>query len=161
MLVKIVNKPLNLDRLADELAPLRAITTRVDWYGFERQDARTMVPIPARRKVGEANGVLDFADPGEIRFHLTRDLTAQEEAALDAALAAHDAKALSAEQVREDRDESDLDQLLAGLANFDTFLANFDNAGNVNQLKAALRPFCVNVGKALRLIARKYRGAAV
>lgn len=163
LIVKIALKTLNVERLVEELRalPFADVATRIDWYGFERQDDRRMAPVAARIKVGEANGVSDFADPGEIRFHTTRDLTAPEQTQLDGVLTAHNAATLTAEQTRQDQDEADLDTLITAAQAFNTFLTNFDAAGNVTQLKAALRPFCVNMGRALRIIVRKQRSAGV
>lgn len=163
IIVKIALKNLNQTKLGEEIAALAfgSVFTRVDWYGFHRLNARVLEPNAATQKVGESGGVSDFADPGELRFHTTRDLTTQEQADLDAVLAAHNDATLTAEQVREDQDEADLDTLITAAQQFQTFLTAFDNAGNVSQLKAALRPFCVNVGRAIRNIVRKQRSSSV
>jgi hypothetical protein len=163
VVVKFVLKDLNHTKLIEEAQALAfsSVFQKVDWYGFSRKSDRIMTPNTETVKVGEVNSVSDFAQPGELRIHTSRDLTLAEDAALVAVLTAHNSATVTAEQTRQDQDDADIVALITAAQQFSTFLANFDAASNVPQLKAALRPFCVNVGRAIRNIVRKQRSASV
>jgi len=178
--VKISVKNFNSDKLREELeaSGAGAILISIGWPGFD-QVGRIRLPIAARRETGRSvvNGstVLDFADPGEIRFHTTRDLTGPEDTALMNALTAHNALLLSAEQVRQDQDEADLDAIIAteraafvaSLASLQTALNAWDAASTANKLISAKNMFTlvradlVTIAKILRLVLRKERSAAI
>lgn len=162
LIVKTALKNFNAAKLVEELQALSfgGEVIRIDWYGFTKLDARRFTPAAARQKVGEADGIADFADPGELRFHTTRDLMPVEDTQLDSILSAHDSIILTAEQIRQDQDENDLTTLIGNVADFDTLIAQWDGL-TTNQAKAALRPVLVNLRRVLRIIVRKYRSAQV
>lgn len=165
--VKIALNDFNPDRLGEELvaAGLMPLITSLGWAGFERVTPRRYTPAAARRVVGmsSVNGVRteDLADPGELRFGLTRDVTPTEAATLDGVLSAHDAALLSAEQVRQDKDEADLDTLLATERQaYLTALQDWDGMTSAQKL-AATRAMFLTIGKLFRVILRRERGAAI
>lgn len=166
-LVKIVGKDFNPDRLREDLegAGFAGLLTGQGWAGFARISRRRYTPNAGPRIVGRTviNGAVseDTAQPGELRFQSSRDLTPAEDAALDAALAAHDANMLSAEQVREDQDETDLTALLqTDRATYIAHLQNWSGYGNAQKFAAAEDMFRI-VGKILRLLLRRERGATI
>jgi hypothetical protein len=127
-LLKIFVKNFNPDRLREEMpAGTAGVLTGLGWAGFDRSSSRLYVPKSERSIIGRSfsNGatVVDFADPGELRFSTSRDLTVLEDAALDVVLTAHVATNLSAEQVREDQDETDFQQMRTRLDGWATLTA--------------------------------------
>jgi hypothetical protein len=167
VVIIVKSKNFNPDRLREELetAGLVALLTGISWAGFERATPRSYVPAAARRIVGRyvSNGVttIDEADPGELRFSTTRDLSPAEATTLSGAVDAHDAARLSAEQGRQDQDETDLDALLATeRAAFLTNLQDWDGMNSTAKMAAAKQNFQI-IGKVLRLYLRQRRGAAI
>jgi hypothetical protein len=179
--VKIAVKDFNPDRLREQLEAggAGAILTSLGWAGFDRVSDRQYTPKPARTLVGVSvsNGqrIEDFADPGELRFALTRDLTPQEDDQLTTLLANHDHTQLSDGQVRADQDEADLDAIIAterdafiaALGTMQTTLNGWDAANQAQKLQLAEDYFTANracmvtLGKVLRFILRRERGVAI
>jgi len=181
IIVKISVKDFNPDKLREELAASGAgsILVGLSWAGFNRISERRYTPKPAREMVGSSinNGVRieDFADPGELRFTITRDLTQPEDDALVTLLSNHNFTTLSAEQVRQDQDEADLTAILA--TERDQFIADVQALGaivtawdgqNTTQRQAATKDAIgrisrdlATVGKVMRWILRRERGAAI
>jgi len=164
--VKISIKNFNADRLREELAAAgaAALLTGIGWAGFNLT-GRIYAPAAARREVGRSsvngNTVVDFADPGELRFYTTRDLTTPEDTALTNVLTAHNSALLSAEQVRQDQDEADLDAILATeRAAFIANLAAWDGLSTANKFVAAKAMF-TTIGKLMRFLLRRERGASI
>lgn len=166
-LVKTASKDFNPDRLREELeaAGLAAVVTSMGWAGFVKAAPRLYTPAATRRVVATSvsNGerTEDVADPGELRFFTTRDLTGAEDASLTTVLTAHVATQRSAEQVRQDQDEADLDALLATeFAAYRTRVTTWDTLNPAQKLDAARDNFVV-LGTALRVLLRRERGAAL
>jgi hypothetical protein len=181
IVIKISVKDFNPDRLREQLAAAGAgaILDSLGWAGFDRVSDRRYTPKPARTLIGVSvsNGqrIEDFADPGELRFTFSRDLTPGENDQLDTLLANHDHTQLSAEQVRQDQDEADLDSIIAterdafiaALGTMQTTLNGWDAANQTQKLQLAENYFTANrgcmvtIGKLLRFMLRKERGAAI
>jgi hypothetical protein len=120
-------------------------------------------------------GAGDTYEFGEIVFGTTRDLTAPEQTTFDLALTAHDHTVLSAEQVRQDQDAADLDTLVAterqqfidAVQSLTTIVDAWDGLTNTQRQEATkigltnARDALRIVGKVLRFVLRRERGAAI
>ncbi len=162
------------------LAELLALALPLRGVGFDGFDLvikqRHVTPAPAPKVVGRDKGVpIDTAAVGEVRLHANRALTAPEDIALDAALAAHDQTVLSAEQVRQDTDESDIDGVLATgrqefldvLGRLQVVVDGWDGASTPQRMAATkasiddTRTALIVLGKIMRFILREERKAAI
>jgi len=115
-LIKVHLKDFNASKLSEELS---GIPVRVSFAGFvpslPGSDRLIFTPASQRREVerrfdGKGLTVVE-ADPGEMYFDSDRELTAEEIVQLDAILSSHDSANLTAEQVRQDQDRTDLEEL--------------------------------------------------
>lgn len=115
--IKTVVKDFNPGLLEEELDATIVPQRDTFFAGFVRSTTDSNVATPEARTISEdrVNNVKDEAAEGEIRFTFRNALTAAQETALDAALAAHNATGTSDEQDRDTQDEADLDQLIADL----------------------------------------------
>jgi len=163
---KIAIKNFNPDRLREELAAAGAgaLLTGIGWAGFTGA-GRLYTPAGVTREIGRSvvNGVtvVDTAVNGELRFYTTRDLTGPEDTALTNVLTAHNSLLLSAEQVRQDQDEADLDAILATeRAAFIAALAAWDGQTTAQRFVASKAMF-TTLGKLMRFLLRRERGAAI
>lgn len=146
---RVAAKPFNVALFMEELGAAVGACA-VDWEGFQRQDATANVEPAGRRG----------AVPGALRFRREAEFTPQEIAAIDAALAAHDARQRTVEQTREAADEADLDTLVGALAALDADLGGYDAMTNAQKLAAVKRALMIQ-RRMLRVLVRKFRAAAV
>jgi len=161
LLLRTLLKDFNPDRLSDEVATAGLPSLSFSMRGFEQRGARLYTPAVARRRVGYSSSTGDdFADPGELHIAPSRDLTVPETITLDATLTAHNAALLSAEQVRQDQDETDFAALLA--TERQTYLANLQawDGMNTAQRAVATKEMFQIIGKVFRLVLRG-RGAGI
>ena len=129
ILIKIMNKDLNHERLRDEIefAGLPAQSGLLI-AGFTRINNRLHESFASTQIISRASDpgggpdITDSAAPGELRFDYVPDLTAPQQVTLDGILAAHDATKLSRDQQNKDSD-------LAAIA---PLIANFQNWGSLN-----------------------------
>lgn len=166
-------KDFNPTGLLESLAALPL--TGLGFDGFDKVTGRHVIPAGAPKVVATSAGVpTDTAGVGEVRLHVSRALTAQEDTDLDAALAAHDQAVLTGEQGREDQDEADIDNILATeeqefkdvLNRLQVVVAGWD-AANTNQRQAAtkasiddIRVSLKTLGKIMRNFLREQRPGA-
>ena len=169
--VKNFNGSLLMEQVSAILAP-----SSLGWAGFHRLNERVYEPNAAAQEVGRTsvNGqtTIDTAQPGELRFTFSRDLTAQEDSDLVTLLAAHNSATLTAEQTRQDQDASDLptlidterDTFIANLATQNTTINGWDAATTAQKLVAAKASFTAIrqnqaiLGRVLRLFLRSQGG---
>lgn len=179
IITKTAVKNFNGDLLSEQVAALLTVAVfsgQVKWAGFHRLTDRVYEPNAGVQEIGRhsANGqtTIDTAQPGELRFTCSRDLTSQEDTDLDAILTAHNSANLTAEQTRQDQDEADLESLIE--TERDTFIANlstqqttingWDAATTAQKLVAAKASFTAIrqnqaiLGKVLRLFLRSRQG---
>lgn len=163
LISKIFVKTFNASRLLDEVSAFPIVS--IGWAGFTRLDDRLYQPNATTKEIGRSvsNGVtvVDTAEPGELRFSLSIDLTPSEDDSLTSILASHNATQLSAEQIRQDQDEADWLAITATerQAYIDA-LASWDAANNAQKLVLAKQMFAT-VGKLMRLVIRAERGSAI
>jgi hypothetical protein len=155
--VKISVKDFNSNKLQEELAALPL--TGISWAGFIRLDDRRHTPFPeASRVVGRSSSTGDdVALRGELRFISSSSLTAPQNASLDSILSSHNSATLSAEQVREDQDESDMEALFASDRQvYLNHIQTWDTKSTANKLAAAKEMYTI-IGKVLRVFIRRNR----
>ena len=158
-------KDFNSDRLREDFGALASLLNSISWAGFTQVGDRQYTPNAARKRVGvrveNSVRVEDFADPGEIRFSTSQTLTPAEETQLNNVFVAHDWTQLSAEQVRQDTDESDLDALLATERQiYKDHLRDWD-AYTSQQKADATKAMFLSLGKVLRIFLRQQRAAEI
>jgi hypothetical protein len=158
--VRVFVKDFNDDKLQEDLVslPIQGIT----WVGFIRSGERLHTPFPeASRVVGRSSADGDdIALRGELRFISPEPLTAPQNTSLDAILAAHNSATLTAEQVRQNQDNTDLDALLAtDRPAYLNHIQSWDGLSTANKLVAAKAMFII-IGKVLRVFIRNSRGGA-
>jgi hypothetical protein len=143
--VRTVLKNFNRDLLAEELvASLPFLGLQM--YGFDRINEFEGAPRTEPRKISrvrQSDGSYseDWAQPGEIRFQFSADLSAGEDTDLDSILAAHDSTQRTLEQQRVEQDASDWDTLVAQFPSWDSF--NNTQRNNFMKLlaRAVIREF--------------------
>ncbi len=136
--VRTVIKSFNRDLLLQELVattlpfvmwPDTSIV-KMELSGFEISPSNRfirIVPSPlapvfvTSKRNPDKTYTKDFADPGEIRFQFTTDLTVAEGETLDSLLFAHDSTQITAEQQRLGQDETDVDSLIEQFPDIDSF----------------------------------------
>ncbi len=120
---RTVLKDFNRDLLIEELLASIVPFETLDMAGFVRQGQFIATPAPGPRVIAEDRvaNTQDIAQPGEIRFVVTSVLSGVEAAALDAALSSHVSTVRTAEQSREEQDNTDLNTLEIQFPNFDSF----------------------------------------
>lgn len=139
MIVKTVLKNFNRDLLIEEItAALPLVSLQLS--GFERISEFIGAPatepkLVLRRRNPDGTYFEDFAQPGELRFDFSPDLTPAEDTILDGILSDHDSTGLTAEQTRRNQDTSDLDSLELNYPNYDAF----NNTQRNNFLKTLAR----------------------
>jgi hypothetical protein len=176
VVTKIAVKDFNPSLLREQLRAGQSVLDKVGWPGFVTSTPRLFQPIPRSRRVGfTEHGMVDIAQPGEIRFYTTREISLAEEAFLDGVLAGHDAAQLSAEQQREELDRTDLLEILQTgqdqyIADVQALTAIFDgwDAADVatrqlmtKQAIGRLARDLTILGKIMRYVIRKELKAAV
>ncbi len=119
--IKIANKNINLELLFEELGiAVPATSFGLLMAGFHKLNTRVYEPNATTQVIATSTGQPDdTADPGELRFKHSVVLTAPAEAALDATLTAHDGSQTTAEQDRQDLDNTEAAQLLLDFNIFD------------------------------------------
>jgi len=124
--IRIVLKRFNSRLLAEEMKAsiLPIISGQV--VGFDEIDRFEAAPATApklvtRRRKSDGTYNEDFAEPGELRFEFSVELTAAFDLVLDNLLLAHDSTLRTADQQRQEQDETDLDTLVANFPNWDSF----------------------------------------
>ena len=174
--VKIAPKNFNADKLMEELAGTPVMD--IVWYGFVPINDRVYGPFSGPPRVIEGHsyaGSNYTARSGELWFITSRRLTVPEDSALVSLLTAHDSTALTAEQVRQAQDESDLDALiasdrdafLAAIQSMQTGIQGWDAATTAEKLAITKNFFIltranmITIGKMMRLFIRSERGAAI
>lgn len=121
--VRTTLKDYNRDLLNEELVASALPFESVFLAGFVRLGSFRGTPAPGPRTIFEdkVNNILDEAQPGEIRFVFTTALTGPQGTALDLLLVTHDSLQHTAEQDRENQDQTDLDTLEATFPGWDSF----------------------------------------
>jgi hypothetical protein len=163
-----VLKSFNPAKLSEEVvtANLPMSPTRQPYLrGFDRVTSREFAPSADDPKLvgtSTSGGVTteDWAASGELRFDFATAPTAQELIDLDNLLAAHDYTSLTAEQQREDQDDLELAEILAGRPAYAAHLAAWDGYNN-SQAKAASKEMFTMLGKAIRRMIRWHEDAEI
>ena len=121
--IRTILKNFNRDLLIEELAASSLPFIAANLYGFERINRFVGAPAAEPRLITRDGvaGTEDFAQPGEIRFEFTTSLTVAEGTTLDNLLTGHDATQFTDEQQRQNKDETDLDALIANYPDYDSF----------------------------------------
>ncbi len=138
---KIRLSDINPGRLTEELVAAVSVPINAAYHGFEQVTRRLFTVrgepnLVTRRK--DQDGLFeDFADPGEMRLRTEAPLSVADDAAADAAIAAHDETQLSVAQQREDKDASQLEATARMLQR-----ANWDALSNAERLEG-LRRSCM------------------
>ena len=145
---KFLPGDINIQLFADEISALAGNTLDgLDVRGFDTSGKATKSPRFTERKVVGfsrqlGNVVNDEADPGEVKITLSVTLSAGQEAALDAAIAAHDPDALTTDQ----QDRADIEAEF--IAVFDVLrTVNFEALPNNAARASALRKAVLFLGK--------------
>lgn len=135
-------KNFNADLLDQEVSAL-TLSVPIDrphLAGFDVSNNRARQPASAPLRITKKveMGVLteDFADPGEVRITSEDPISAADSTAITGALTAHDARQLSVEQVRSDKDDTEFPRALNLLSR-----ANWDALNNPAKTEA-LRRIC-------------------
>ena len=94
--------------------------------GFDRSSRYILVPVNepkliTRRRNPDGSYTENWAEPGELRFKFSTELTPVEDVLLDDILAMHNSAQRTQQQQREEQDETDLDLLEANYPNWDSF----------------------------------------
>ena len=147
---KTILKNINPEKLNEELRAAGVNPSRLVWAGFERVDSAIRKPtatscVIERRQDVTTNGqeVITTAEPGELHFEYTGSIN---EATLDSVLTSHDSSVKTVEQVRLEKDETEIDQMVALAKDFDAQVTTFADA------KVLLK-------RLTRIVVRLHRGA--
>lgn len=119
--VKTANKNINLSKLMEELTGAGFTSFGITMAGFNQLNDRIYQPNATTKVISTSTGQPDVtAEPGE--FHLKTDaaLSGAEDTALDGVLTTHDDTVLTAEQTRQDVDNTDSQLLLNEYENWDS-----------------------------------------
>lgn len=137
---KFAVKNINLPLLFDQLQAAGLTQQGLLMAGFEHAQNQRYRPFAVRTEIGRSGDVVDFADPGELRFRFANPLTGAEDTALDAVLAAHDATQTSSDQDNKQSDADAVDPLVANYRDWATLSAaeKDNNARQVTRLVARL-----------------------
>lgn len=122
--IKVANKNINLDRLAEELEAAGIPMEGLLLAGFHRVGLNTYEPNAARQVIARRSSpdgnIEDEADPGELRFRFPADLSADQVTTLDPVLAAHDPAVLSVGQRNIKADEDAVPLLATAYQDWDS-----------------------------------------
>ena len=131
MIVKIMNKDLNLSLLNEQLRAVGLGEHGLLLAGFKRVRKQEYEPFAGRSVIATSTtGPDDKADPGELRFKYDPALTSVEEATLDAILAEHVATDRSREQTNAQKDIDDAQVLADNYRSWDTLTSVQKDASN-------------------------------
>ena len=130
---KFAVKRINLPLLFDQLQAIGLGAPGLLMAGFQAIQRQRYDPFAVRTPIGQADGVIDFADPGELRFRFRDPLTGGEDTALDNLLAAHDATQNSEGQQQKQDDQDAVTPLVNNYNNWGT-LTDVQKDANHRQL---------------------------
>ena len=134
-LVKFMNKDMNHERLREELE-VAGVPPQAGLLvaGFTRINSRLYEPFLTTQIISTATDpaggpdITNSAQPGELRFDYTPDLTEPQETTLDGVLTVHDATNLSTGQQNDDTDIAAIAPLVDNYNNWGSLtLAQKDN----------------------------------
>ena len=130
---KFAVKRINLPLLFEQLQAVGLGQPGLLMAGFQAIRSQRYDPFAVRTAIGRSGDVIDFADPGELRFRFRNPLTAGEDTALDNLLAAHDATQNSTGQDQKQEDEDSIPTLVNNYNNWGT-LTDVQKDANARQL---------------------------
>ena len=108
VLIKIMDKDLNLECLQEEMIAAGLPEVGMLIAGFHLQNRRLYSPFTEPEVIARATGKDDvIAQPGELQFRYDPPLTVGQKRTLDQVLLAHDATVLSTMQKNKDQDDAD------------------------------------------------------